>query len=49
MRNSLLIKTTQPDQFVACTKDMDFKQKPFQKKGFHLLTDWSGNGPASQF
>ena len=43
MRNSLLIKTVQPDQSM---KDMVFQQKPFRKSEFHLLTDWSGNGPA---
>ena len=46
MRNSLLIKTVQPDQSM---KDMVFQQKPFRKSEFHLLTDWSGNGPAGHF
>ena len=34
---------------IVCTNEMIFQQKPFGKSQFHLLTDWSGNGPVSQF
>ena len=31
---------------IVCKKEMVFERKPFGKSRFHLLTDWSGNGPA---